>query len=200
MYAYPEALQHTEAALALWDQVAGRARAHRPEPRAPAAVTRATRRRCRAASTARSRTSARPLDEVDAETDPVEAGLVHERLGRYLWQVNRPAEDTSSRTSRPSSSSRPCRRRWSGRRCSRRSGSSSMLAGRNTESIDICWQAHRCRAAAGRTRIEEGHARNTLGTCARRHRSLRGRPGRARASRATSRSRPGPGTTSRVRP
>ena len=77
-------------------------------------------------------------------------------------------------------------------------GQQLMLAGRNTESIDICWQAIDVAQRSG-ARVEEGHARNTLGT------SLGGigrfDDGRVELerARATSRSRPAPGTTSRVR-
>ena len=83
-YAFPEALAQYERAIELWDQVpdaearAGRdrvdllasARRRRPLPRAGAGRRRTSR--------PRSGSSTRPAD-------PVRAGLLNERLGRYAW-------------------------------------------------------------------------------------------------------------------
>ena len=88
-YAFPEALAHYERALELWDQV--------PDPE-----TRAGRDRvdllAAAAGVARFTDPTRAVDNaraalalVDAEAEPVRAGLLYERLGRYAWIAGRGA-------------------------------------------------------------------------------------------------------------
>ncbi|HUG83072.1 MAG TPA: LuxR C-terminal-related transcriptional regulator [Euzebya sp.] len=86
MLAFPEALRHYEAALALWDEVddassvAGESRATLQREAAEiahlAARPELAAQLCRAA-----------IDQTDATADPVAAGLLHERLGRYLWMA-----------------------------------------------------------------------------------------------------------------
>ena len=129
------------------------------------------------------------VDEVDPETDPVEAGLAHERLGRYLWQVNRPAEEYLVENFKAVELIPPVPPTVERARVLATLGQQLMLAGRNTESIDICWQAIDVAQQVG-ARIEEGHARNTLGTALGGIGRLRGRPRRARA-RARHRARDG---------
>jgi DNA-binding CsgD family transcriptional regulator/tetratricopeptide (TPR) repeat protein len=82
-YAFPEALAHYERALELWDQV-------------PGAEVRASRDRvdlhAAAAGVARFTDPTRAVDNakaalalVDADAEPIRAGLLYERLGRYAW-------------------------------------------------------------------------------------------------------------------
>ncbi len=103
------------------------------------------------------------VDEVDPEADPIEAGLAHERLGRYLWQVNRPADEYLVENFKAVDLIPPVPPTVERARVLATLGQQLMLAGRNTESIDICWQAIDVAQQLG-ARVEEGHACNTLGT------------------------------------
>ena len=191
MYAYPEALQHTEAALALWGQVAD----------APALTGLSHVRLLRHAGDIAAdvgplrpralRTSARPSTKSTPRPIRSKPALVHERLGRFLWQVNRPADEYLVENFKAVELIPPDAA--DGRAGARARHARAAAHARGPEhGVDRHLLAgHRCRAAAGRARIEEGHARNTLGT------SLSGigrfEDGRAELerSRATSRSRPG---------
>ena len=162
MYAYPEALQHTEAALALWGQVpdapALTGLSHARLLRHAGEIAQMSGRFDRAVAYVRE-----ALDEVDAETDPVEAGLAHERLGRFLWGVNRPADEYLVENFKAVELIPPVPPTVERARVLATLGQQLMLAGRNTESIDICWQAIDVAQQVG-ARVEEGHARNTLGS------------------------------------
>jgi DNA-binding NarL/FixJ family response regulator len=84
IYAHAEALTQYERALELWEHVGDAERL--------AGMDRVA-LRARAAEAASSlgepahaaRTIERALEEVDVAADPVRAGLLHERLGRYSW-------------------------------------------------------------------------------------------------------------------
>ncbi len=162
MYAYPEALQHTEAALTLWGQVtdapALTGMTHVRLLRHAGDIAQMSGRFDRAVAYIRE-----AVDEVDPHTDPVEAGLAHERLGRFLWQVNRPAEEYLVENFKAVELIPAVPPTVERARVLATLGQQLMLAGRNTESIDICWQAIDVAQQLG-ARIEEGHARNTLGT------------------------------------
>ena len=82
-YAFPEALAHYERALELWDQV--------PDAGSRAGLDRVDLLEA-AASVARFQEPTRgiahirtALGLVPEATDPIRAGLLHERLGRYAW-------------------------------------------------------------------------------------------------------------------
>ncbi len=89
--AFPEAQRHFEYALDVWDRVEG------AEARAGMDRIDLTRRAADAANLAADRERAIALARdaaarLDAARDPVRAGLVQERLGRYLWLVGRDDE------------------------------------------------------------------------------------------------------------
>jgi DNA-binding CsgD family transcriptional regulator/tetratricopeptide (TPR) repeat protein len=162
MYAYPEALAHAERALALWPQV--------PDASELTGMSHAALLRYAAAQADLAGILDRAIafvreaiDEVDPERDPVEAGLAHERLGRYLWQTNRPAaeylpenyEAVRRVPEQPASDERA--------RVLATLGQQLMLAGRNLEAIETCWRAIAVAQEVG-ARVVEGHARNTLGS------------------------------------
>jgi DNA-binding CsgD family transcriptional regulator/tetratricopeptide (TPR) repeat protein len=84
MLAFPESLRHYERALAAWDEVDD-ATTVAGEPLAAvlgeaAEIAHLAAYPERAASLCRA-----AIEHVDADADPVRAGLLHERLGRYLW-------------------------------------------------------------------------------------------------------------------
>jgi DNA-binding CsgD family transcriptional regulator/tetratricopeptide (TPR) repeat protein len=82
-YAFPEALAHYERALELWDQVpdaASRANLDRVALLSAAASVARFIEPLRAVSHIRT-----GLGMVDDVADPIRAGLLHERLGRYAW-------------------------------------------------------------------------------------------------------------------
>jgi DNA-binding CsgD family transcriptional regulator/tetratricopeptide (TPR) repeat protein len=162
MYAYPEALQHTEAALTLWGQVpdapALTGMSHVRLLRHAGDIAQMCGRFDRAVAYIRA-----AIAEVDPDTDPIEAGLAHERLGRYLWQVNRPADEYLVENFKAVELVPPTPPTVERARVLATLGQQLMLAGRNTESIDICWQAIDVAQQLG-ARVVEGHARNTLGS------------------------------------
>ena len=83
--AFPEAYAQFERALALWDRV--------PEAAARAGVDKAALLEWTAAAAAAAAASLpasvrrirEAIDLVDTSLDPIRAGLLHERLGRYRW-------------------------------------------------------------------------------------------------------------------
>ncbi|HYU50329.1 MAG TPA: AAA family ATPase [Candidatus Limnocylindria bacterium] len=87
-YGFAEAFAHYERALALWDQV--------PDAEARLAVDRIQLHE-RAGQSAAAVRSARAVSHIEAalalvdpDTDPVRAGLLYERLGRYRWLSSSP--------------------------------------------------------------------------------------------------------------
>jgi DNA-binding CsgD family transcriptional regulator len=162
MYAYPEALSHAERALALWDQV--------PDAAGLAGMSHVTMLRYAAAQ---ADLAGRPeraiafvreaIEEVDPDTDPIEAGLAHERLGRFLWQTNRSPDEylaENQEAVRLVPSTPPSEERA---RVLATLGQQLMVAGRNPEAIEVCWDAIAVAQEVG-ARVVEGHARNTLGS------------------------------------
>jgi ATP/maltotriose-dependent transcriptional regulator MalT len=161
MYAYAEAQAHLERALAMWSHVPDAQEltgmTHAAVLRDAAEAAQMSGRFDRAVAFIRE-----ALDELDPETHPVDAGIAHERLGRYLWQANRPADEYLSENheavrlvpSAPPSVERA--------RVLATLGQQLMLAGRNAEAIDVCNEAIAVAQEVG-ARVEEGHARNSLG-------------------------------------
>jgi len=117
MCAFPEALAHCERALALWDRVhdaAARVGMSRVD------LTRFAARMADLAGTSdRALALARDaLREVDEAADPVTAGMIHERVARFLWQMG-DGSRAWPRMRRPSRSCRPSRSPKHGRWWSR---------------------------------------------------------------------------------
>jgi DNA-binding CsgD family transcriptional regulator len=160
IYAYGDALEHAEHALALWAQV--------PDAEELAGMNHVDLLRYAAKQAEMAGGANRALDyidaalkETDAETDPVTAGLLHERYGRYLWISSQswteildhcrlavqlvPDEPTEARA-----------------KVLATLGQQLMLAG-DDEAIAVCEDAIRVAQAAG-DRVNEGHARNSLGS------------------------------------
>jgi DNA-binding CsgD family transcriptional regulator len=162
VYAYPEALAHIERALELWPQVPDAAELS--GLRHVDALRYAASKAEMGGSTDRALEFIRAAaDEVDPIADPVTAGLVHERWGRYIWMLNPslvdeymahcdeavrlvPDEPTSARA-----------------RVLATRGQQLMLAGRDAEAVEACEEAIGVAQAAGDDVIE-GHGRNTMGT------------------------------------
>lgn len=159
VYAYAEAHARFERALELWDQV-------------PDATSRIPFDRVglleRAASAAAYLTMPRSVHHiraaialVDPVAEPIRAGLLFERLGRYSW-VTRDSvgglaayrEAVKLVPADPPSAARA--------RVLAGLGQSLMLAGTHAESMGVCGKAITMAQAVGAREVE-GHARNTLG-------------------------------------
>jgi len=158
--AYPEAQRHFEYALDVWDRVDG------PEARAGIDRIELT---CRAAEAAhrgidRDRAIALARDataRVDARRDPVRAGVLHERLGRYLWVLGRNDDATAAYREAvailpadPPSAERA--------RVVAAEGQLLMLRGLAHDAIARCEEALAVAHEVG-ARAEAGQALNTLG-------------------------------------
>ena len=160
--AYPEAQRHFEYALDVWDRVEG------AEDRAGMDRIDLTRHAAEAAhgGTDRERAVALARDaaaRVDAERDPVRSGLVHERLGRYLWVMGRNDEAAAAYheavatlPAEPPSAERA--------RVVAAEGQLLMLDGSVHASIARCEEALAVARAVGAD-AEAGQALNTLGCC-----------------------------------
>jgi DNA-binding CsgD family transcriptional regulator len=163
MRAPAEAARHYERAIELWDRVDD------PEERSGTTLLELLRRAAersflaaradRAAALAR-----RALGLVDAETDPVTAGLLRERLGRYLWIGGRDAEafEEYSEAVRmlPTMSPTPERARVL---AAKAQVQVLMLLGRLSESRELAREAIDLARQVG-ARAVEAHALTTLGT------------------------------------
>ncbi|HEY7621977.1 MAG TPA: AAA family ATPase [Solirubrobacteraceae bacterium] len=158
---FAEAREHYERALELWDRVAD----------APlrAGTDRVTliRRAAEAANLAGDHGRAAALIRtaialVDPVAVPAAAGLVHERLGRYLWASGDgvAALDAYEQAVRivPATPPSAARARVLAAR-----GQGLMLLARHAESRACCEEAIAIARAVG-ARAEEGHALNTLGS------------------------------------
>jgi DNA-binding CsgD family transcriptional regulator len=162
MYAYAEAQAHLERALAMWphvpdaEELAGMS--HAAVLRDAAEAAQMSGRFDRAVAFIRE-----ALAELVPEVHPVDAGIAHERLGRYLWQVNRPAEEylpENYEAVRLIPSDPPSVERA---RVLATLGQQLMLAGHNADAIEVCNEAIAVAQQVG-ARVEEGHARNSLGS------------------------------------
>ena len=100
---------------------------------------------------------------LDAGRDPVRAGLVQERLGRYLWLVGR--EDEAAAACREAVATLPADPPSAERaRVVAAEGQLLMLRGHARDAIARCEEALAVARAVG-ARAEQGHALNTLGAC-----------------------------------
>ena len=172
--AFPEAQRHFEYALDVWDHVDG------AEARAGMDRIDLTRCAADAANLAADRERAIALARdaaglLDADRDPVRAGLVQERLGRYLWLVGR--EDEAAAACRAGVAMLPAEPPSAERaRVVAAEGQLLMLRGHARDAIARCEEALAVARAVG-ARAEEGHALNTLGACRSGHRRARRRRG-----------------------
>jgi DNA-binding CsgD family transcriptional regulator len=157
VFALAEALRHYERAIGLWYDV--------PQAHAQAALdlvgirARAAEMSSLLGDTRRAITLIR--DAVDQAGDPTREGLLHERLGRYLWSAAHPADAVIDAYRRAVElvPDRPTRERA---RVLAGLASALMLDHRFTESRSVAEQALAVARAVG-AREEEGHALSTLG-------------------------------------
>jgi DNA-binding CsgD family transcriptional regulator len=160
MLAFPESLRHYERALAVWDDVAGAAEVADATLatllREAAEIAHLAAHPQRAADLCRA-----AIDAVDPAVDPTLAGLLHERLGRYLWMA---ADGRGSLTAYRRAVDLVPEQPWTESRARVLSGLSQslMLAGWTEESRDVAEQAIEI-AQHVDARAVEGHARNNLG-------------------------------------
>jgi DNA-binding CsgD family transcriptional regulator/tetratricopeptide (TPR) repeat protein len=161
IYAYGDALDHAEQVLTLWSHV--------PDAETRTGLRHVDMLRYAATQAEMSGTTDRALDyvraaagEVDPADDPVVAGLVHERWGRYLWMLSRPwseiiehCEEAVRLVPDEPSAARA--------KVLATLGQQLMLANRNDEAISVCEQAIAIAQEVGDAVIE-GHALNSLGS------------------------------------
>jgi DNA-binding CsgD family transcriptional regulator/tetratricopeptide (TPR) repeat protein len=157
VFALAEALRHYERAIGLWYDV--------PEAHARAVLdlvgllSRAAEMSYLVGDTERAVTLIR--DAVDQAGDPTREGLLHERLGRYLWSAAHEADAVIDAYRRAVElvPERPTRERA---RVLAGLAAALMLHHRFPESRPVAEQALAAASALG-ARAEEGHARATLG-------------------------------------
>ena len=160
IYAYGDALEHAERVLALWSQVA--------DAEARTGMRHVEMLRYAAAQAEMSGSADRALDyihaaldEVDPEADPVVAGLLHERYGRYLWTLSRAWTDILEHC-REAVRLVPPEPSAARAKVLATLGQQLMLAGGGDEAIAVCTQAIEVAQAVGEPVIE-GHTHNSLG-------------------------------------
>lgn len=160
MLAFPESLRHYERALSLWEGIAD-APAVAGAPlatllREAAEIAHLAAHPDRAAQLCHA-----AIDQVDPAGDPALAGLLHERLGRYLWMV---ADGHGSLAAYRRAADLVPAQPWTEGRARVLSGLSQslMLAGWTEESREVAERAIEIAQHVG-ARAVEGHARNNLG-------------------------------------
>jgi DNA-binding CsgD family transcriptional regulator/tetratricopeptide (TPR) repeat protein len=160
IYAYGDALEHAEHALALWPQV--------PDAPALTGMGHVDLMRYAASQAEMSGETARALHyikaaltETDADADPVAAGLLHERYGRYLWSLSQSWSEILEHCRRAVELV-PDEPSVARAKVLATLGQQLMLAGDN-EAIAVCEEAIRVAQEIG-DRVNEGHARNSLGS------------------------------------
>ena len=157
---FAEAQRHYERALELWDQVGD------AEARAGLDRIELHRRAAEAANLAGDSGRAAALvrgalSRLDAEADPVRAGVLWQRLGRFLWAAGdgEAAFEAYEQAERLVPAEPPSTERA---RVLAARGQGLMLVDRHEESMASCVEAIAIARRVG-ARAEEGHARNTLG-------------------------------------
>jgi DNA-binding CsgD family transcriptional regulator len=160
VFAFAEAHRHLENVLELWEQVED------AEERAGSDLAGVLARTAENAyvilETQRAAALAREAIElVDADAEPVQAALLHERLGRYLWVSNQAdasiaAYHTAVDLMPPEPPTPELAKVLAAH------GQILMLRGRPLESRERCEQAIEVARGIG-DRASEGHALNTLG-------------------------------------
>ncbi len=101
------------------------------------------------------------IDEVDPDVEPAWAGILHERMGRYLWVADRDALPECEEAVRLVPAEPP-----SPERAKVLAGYARilMLTGEQGRAREVAEEAIEMAVRAG-SRGPEGDARNTLGTC-----------------------------------
>jgi DNA-binding CsgD family transcriptional regulator len=160
IYAYGDALDHAEQILTLWSQV--------PDAQMRTGMRHVDMLRYAAAQAEMSGSTDRALDyirsaigEVDAAEDPILAGLLHERFGRYLWTVSGSWDDILEHC-REAVRLVPVDPSEARAKVLATLGQQLMLARIDDEAIAVCEQAIAVAQAVG-DRVIEGHAHNSLG-------------------------------------
>ena len=161
MFAFPEALAHCERALAIWDRVPDAAErtgmSHVDLTRFAAQMADLSGTSDRALALARD-----ALREVDPNVDPVTAGLIHERIARFLWQMGDGAaglvENELAVALVPETPVTEARAMVVAAL-----GQQLMVAGRYADAVPWCEQAIELSNAIGAC-VVEGHARTSLGS------------------------------------
>jgi DNA-binding CsgD family transcriptional regulator/tetratricopeptide (TPR) repeat protein len=161
IYAYGDALDHAEQVLALWAQV--------PDAEARTGMRHVDMMRYAATQAEMSGSTDRALDytrsaiaEIDPVDDPIVAGLLHERFGRYLWMLARSWSDILEHC-REAVRLVPVEPSAARAKVLATLGQQLMLAGRDDEAMSVCEQAIAVAQAVGEPVIE-GHAHNSFGT------------------------------------
>jgi DNA-binding CsgD family transcriptional regulator/tetratricopeptide (TPR) repeat protein len=161
IYAYGDALEHAEQILTLWSQV--------PDAEARTGMNHVDMMRYTATQAEMSGSTDRALDyirsalsEIDPAADPVVVGLLHERLGRYLWMLSRSWADILEHC-REAVRLVPEEPSAARAKVLATLGQQLMLAGEREETIAVCEQAIAVAQAVGE-RVIEGHAHNSLGS------------------------------------
>jgi DNA-binding NarL/FixJ family response regulator len=161
MYAYGDALAHSERVLTLWSQV--------PDAEQLTGMRHVDMMRLAAMQAEMSGSTDRALDyvkaaldEVDPEADPVTAGLLHERWGRYLWMLSLSWDDILWHCNEAVRLVPPTAIAERAKVLSTL-GQQTMLASRNQEAIAICDEAIALAQQVG-DRVTEGHAANSKGS------------------------------------
>jgi DNA-binding CsgD family transcriptional regulator len=160
IYAYGDALEHAEHALTLWSQVSDAGALVGMDHVALLRYAATQAEMAGVAQRALDYTDA-ALEETDADADPVIAGLLHDRYGRYLWMMSRPWSEILEHCRRAVDlvPDGPTEARA---KVLATLGQQLMLAG-DLEAIPVCEDAIRVAQVAG-DRVIEGHARNSLGS------------------------------------
>lgn len=156
-----EALGHYQRALELWDQVPGAAASSPLDHvavlhRAAEAADLAGRRELAVAL------ATRGLGQIDAAAEPLRAGVLLERLGRYHWRAldSSAAVAAIERAVATVPAEPPTRERA---RVLAAHGRLLMLVGRQSQAMARCQEAVAVARQVG-ARAEEGHALTVLGT------------------------------------
>jgi DNA-binding CsgD family transcriptional regulator/tetratricopeptide (TPR) repeat protein len=156
-----EALEHYQRALELWDQAPGAAASSPLDRvavlhRAAEAADLAGRRELAVAL------ATRGLGQIDAAAEPLRAGVLLERLGRYHWRAldSSAAVAAIERAVATVPAEPPTRERA---RVLAAHGRLLMLVGRQSQAMAHCQEAVAVARQVG-ARAEEGHALTVLGT------------------------------------
>ena len=161
IYAYGDALEHAEQILTLWSHV--------PDAHARTGMRHVDMLRYAATQAEMSGSTDRALDyirsavaEIDPVQDPIVAGLLHERFGRYLWMLSRSWTDILEHC-REAVRLVPVEPSAARAKVLATLGQQLMLAGREDEAISVCEQAIAVAREVDEPVIE-GHAHNSLGS------------------------------------
>jgi tetratricopeptide (TPR) repeat protein len=161
MYAFGDALAHSERVLALWSQV--------PDAEAITGLRHVDMMRLAAVQAENSGRSDRALDyvkaaleEVDPAKDPATAGMLHERWGRYLWMQSQSWDEILWHC-REAVRLVPADALAERAKVLATLGQQLMLSSRHAEAIEVCEEAIGVAQRIG-DRVTEGHAANSIGS------------------------------------